>query len=212
MERRYVVAALAIIATFAGFSHGFQSLQRLSLQHNQRGQAMSGPQCNSLPSIVSRWVARVKSELHPSSPEEAQMLAEMNVPVAEMQARAAEQAAQQAQVAAEIARHTAMREAEHARRDAAKMREEMARTEQSIRVAPVTIDLRGLDKVDIHGLENLNQRIQIRTAAIAERVAARNLRRQAEAAKWQAVAVAYQGAVKHRSPCPTQTQTQTEMR
>jgi len=198
MERRYLVAALAMVATFAGFSRGFESVQQLSLKHSQRGQVTSGPQCNSLPSIVSRWVARVKSELDPSSPEEAQMLAEMNVPIAEIQAQAAEQAAKQAQLAAEIARQTAIREAERARRDAAKMHEQMAGADRSIMVAPVTIDLRGLD--------NLDQRIQIRTAAIAERVAARNMRRQVEAAKWQAIAVQYQDSGKRKSPCPTQAE------
>jgi hypothetical protein len=198
MERIYLVAALAMIVTFGGFSHGFQSLQQLSLKHSLRGQAASGPQCNSLPSIVSRWVARVKSELDPSSPEEAQMLAEMNVPIAEMQAQAAEQAAKQAQIAAEIARQTAIREAERAQRDAAKMHEQMARAGHSIMVAPMTIDLRGLD--------NLDQRIQIRTAAIAEHIAARNMRREIEAAKWQAMAVQYQDSGKHKSPCPLQTE------
>ena len=81
MERRYVVAALAIIATFAGFSRGFQSLQQLSLQHGQRGQVMSGAQCNMLSSI-SHWVAKFKGQQHRSDPEEAQMLAEMNLPIA----------------------------------------------------------------------------------------------------------------------------------
>jgi len=33
MERRYLVAALVIIATFTGFSRGFQSLQHISFLH-----------------------------------------------------------------------------------------------------------------------------------------------------------------------------------
>ena len=45
MERRYLVATLAIIATFAGFSRGFQSLQQLSLRGTQHGQAVRGQQC-----------------------------------------------------------------------------------------------------------------------------------------------------------------------
>ena len=188
MERRYLVAALAIIATFAGFSRGFQSLQQLSLQHGQRGQVMSGAQCNMLSSI-SHWVAKVKGQRHASDPEEAQMLAEMNLPIAAVQAMAAEQAVKQSQMVAE----TAMREAERARRDAAKVHEQMARVDQSIRIEPVAIDLRGLD--------NLDRRIQFRTAVIAERVAAQNVRRQVAAAKWQAVAIKFQDSAKHTSPC-----------
>ena len=82
MERRYLVAALAMIVTFAGFSHGFRSLQQFSQQRRQQGQTMSGPQCSALPSIVSRVFAKVKTGLHQSDPEEAQVLAEMNLPMA----------------------------------------------------------------------------------------------------------------------------------
>ena len=188
MERRYLVAALAIIATFAGFSRGFQSLQQLSLKHGQRGQVTSGAQCNMLSSI-SHWVAKVKGQRQRSDPEEAQMLAEMNLPIAAAQAMAAEQAMKQSQMVAE----TAMREAERARRDAAKLHEQMARVDQSIRIEPVAIDLSGLD--------NLDRRIQVRTAVIAERVAAQNMRRQVAAAKWQAVAIKFQDSAKRTSPC-----------
>ena len=186
MERIYLVAALAIIVTFAGFSRGFQSLQRISQQH---GQAMSGPQCSALPSIVSRVLAKLKSELHQTDPEEAQLLAELNLPVAAMQAKAAEQAAKQSQAAAESARQTAMREAERARRDAVKMREEMARAA----VPPVAIDL--------HGLDGLDQRIQVKTAAIAQRIAARSMRMQMAAARMQAVSMQFDNSGRRHSHC-----------
>jgi hypothetical protein len=42
MERRYLVAALAIIATFAVFSHGFRTLERVSLLYSQPRR--SGPE------------------------------------------------------------------------------------------------------------------------------------------------------------------------
>ena len=179
MERRYLVATLAIIATFATFSSGFQSLQQLSQQNGQH------------PSTLSRWIAEVKTHLRPAYPEEEQLLAEMNLPIAAAQAQIAEQAAKQAQAAAQCARETATREAERAQRDAIRMREEMVR-EANIAV-PVSIDLRGLD--------NLDQRMQIKTAALAERVAARNVRMQMAAARFQAANIKFQDSAKHRSPC-----------
>ena len=189
MERIYLVAALAIIMTFAGFSRGFQSLQRISQQH---GQTMSGPQCNALPSIVSRVLGKLRNEFHQTDPEEEQLLAELNLPLAAMQAKAAEQAAKQAQAAAEVARETAMREAEHARRDAVRMSEEVAR-EKNLSVAPVVIDLQRLD--------GLNQRIQFKTAAMAQRMVARSMRIQMAAAKMQAVSMQFDNSGKRHSPC-----------
>ncbi len=187
MERIYLVAALAITVTFAGISRGFQSLQRISQQH---GQAMSGPQCSAPPSIVSRVLARIKNDLHQADPEGEQLLAELNLPLAAMQAKVAEQAAKQSQAAAEMARETAMREAERARHDAMKMREEMAR-EKNMAVAPISIDL--------HGLDGLDQRIQIKTAALAQRLAARNMRMQM--ARMQAVSMQFDNSRKRHSPC-----------
>jgi hypothetical protein len=189
MERIYLVAALAVIATFAGFSRGFQSLQRISQQH---GQVMSGPQCGALPSIVSSVLARLKNDLPQTDPEEAQLLAELNLPLAAMQAKVAEQAAKQSQAAAEIARETAMREAERARRDALRMHEEMAR-EKNMAVAPIVIDL--------HGLNGLDQRIQIKAAAMADRMVARSMKMQMAAAKMQAVSMQFDNSGKRHSPC-----------
>src|SRR5271167_820200 len=140
MERRYLVATLAIVATFAVFSRGFQSLQQLSLKRSQHGQGIAGQQCNGIPSIVSHWIAKVRAELHPAYPEEEQLMAEMNLPMAAAQAKVAEQNAKQSQAAAEIA----MREAERARRDATRVKEQIARTEKSMTVSPVMIDMRGL--------------------------------------------------------------------
>ena len=151
---------------------------------------MSGPQCGALPSIVSRALARLKNDLHQTDPEEAQLLAELNLPLAAMQAKVAGQAAKQSQAAAEIARETAMREAERARHDAMKMREEMAR-EKNMAVAPISIDL--------HGLDGLDQRIQIKTAALAQRLAARNMRMQM--ARMQAVSMQFDNSGKRHSPC-----------
>jgi hypothetical protein len=194
MERRYLVATLAIIATFAVFSRGFQSLQQLSLRRAQHGQAVTGSQCDRVPSIVSHWIAKFKSELHPSYPEEAELMAEMNLPIAAAQARVAEQAVRQSQAAAEAA----LREAERARRDAARMQEQMARAQKNMVVAPVAIQL--------HGLDNLDVRVQAKAAALAERIAVRNVRMQVAAARLQAVSMQMQDSVKRSSPCPNRAE------
>jgi hypothetical protein len=188
MERRYLVAALAIIATFAGLSHGFQSLQQFSLQRGQHGQAAVGSQC-PLPFIVSRVLARLRGGLHQTDPEEAQLLAEMNLPIAALQAKAAEQAAKQAQIATEIARRSAEREAERVQRDAMRMRQEMAR-QGDIAVSIEVPEFPGLDHA-----------IQVRTAAMAQRMAAQSVRMQVAAAKWQAASLRMENSAKHHSPC-----------
>jgi hypothetical protein len=197
MERRYLVAALAMIATFAGFSRGFQSLQQLS-QRGQHGQTMSGPQC-PLPSIVGRVLAKLKTGLHQTDPEEAQLLAEMNLPVAALEAKAAEQAAKQSQIAAELARAAAMREAERAHREALRMREEMAR-EKNVASAV---------SVELPALAGLDQRIQVRTAVMVQRLAARSVKMQIAAAKWQAASLQMENSGKRHSPCGAR---QAEMR
>ena len=187
MERRYLVATLAITATFTTFSSGFRSLQHISLLNGQH------------PSILSRWADKVKSQLHPAYPEEAQLLAEMNLPLAAAQAAVAEQAAKQSQAAAQCAREHAVREAERAQREAMRMSADIAR-ETSISVAPVVIDLKGLDGLD--------QRMQARAAALAERVAARNVRMQLAVAKVQAVSMQMQNSRAHKSPCRSRAEMQ----
>jgi len=179
MERKYLVAVLAIIATFATVSSGFKSLQQLS---QQRGQC---------PSTLSRWAAELKTHLHPADAENVQLFAKVDPPPAPAQASVAEQAVQQSQAAARCARETAMREAERARRDAIRMQERTAR-EMRITVAPVSIDLQGLDGLD--------QRIQVRTAAIARRIATQNVRMQIAAAKLQAISMQMQ-STGHKSLC-----------
>ncbi len=192
MERKYLVACVAIIATFATFSSGFRSLQKLSSQHGQY--------CPT----VARWFAELKSHLHPADAEEAQLLAEMNLPPLPEQAEVSAHAIAQSRAEGQRARETAIREAERARRDAIRMHEDIAR-EARVSVAPVVVDLRGLDDLDqriqISGLDRLDQRIQARTAAIARRIAVQNVRLQVDAAKLQAVSARMQSAARRRSPC-----------
>ncbi len=118
MERRYLVAALAMIATFAVFSHGFRTLEHVSLLYGQQAGADLKAKCKSDASAASRLIGKVRTHLRPSYPEEAQLLAEMNVPIAMAQAKVAEQVAQQNMAAARCARETARREVERAVREA----------------------------------------------------------------------------------------------
>jgi hypothetical protein len=138
MERRYLVAALAIIATFAVFSHGFRTLEHVSLLYGQHAGADLRAKCNADASAASRFMGKVRTHLRPGYPEEAQMLAEMNLPIAMAQAKVAEEVARQNMAAARCARETALREAQRARREAERpqreamrMRERMAHSNAS---------------------------------------------------------------------------------
>src|ERR1035437_633153 len=90
MERRYLVAALAIIATFAVFSRGFRTLERVSLSYGQHVGADAKAKCNADVSAASRFMGKVRTHLRPGYPEEAQLLAEMNLPIAMAQAKVAD--------------------------------------------------------------------------------------------------------------------------
>lgn len=124
MERRYLVAALAIVATFAVFSRGFHALQRLSYENSEdyRQVAAARHWANS----AAQTVAHVRSHFrHGYSPEEAQLVAEMNLPA--MESSIAEQMSRQDQAISRCARERALRQAEHARQQAMRMEHEYAR-------------------------------------------------------------------------------------
>lgn len=122
MERGYLIAALAIIATFTGFSRGFQSIEQWSLLHLRHIGAMSKAECHAR----SQAMATLKTHLRPHYAEKAELLAELKVPVMEAQSSIAEQMARQNTVAARCARATAMQEVERARRDMLRMQRDMA--------------------------------------------------------------------------------------
>src|ERR1017187_10908633 len=100
MERRYLVAALAIIATFAVFSHGFRTLEQVSLLYGHHAAMDLKAKCNAEASATSRFMGKVRTHLRPGYPEEAQLLAEMNLPIAMAQAKVAEEVARQNMAAA----------------------------------------------------------------------------------------------------------------
>lgn len=135
MERRYLVAALAIVATFAVFSRGFHALQRVSFDRSENFEAIAAAHCWA--NTAAQEVAKVRAHLrHGYSPEQAQMVAEMNMPA--MESTIVEQMARQNQAISRCAREKAMlqaeryqrqmmQQAEHAQREAVRMQKEYAR-------------------------------------------------------------------------------------
>ena len=172
MERKSLVAALAMIATFAVFSLGLRSLVNVS-----RLEAMGHAKCSAGASAATYWMGKVRTRLRTAYPEEAQMLAEMNVPIAmaqaqvagqmaEQQAQAARQMAEQNVAAARCARATALREAERARRDAMRMSRKMARDTANGSLDPISIRIDG----------EFDPPMPPSTAALVERVTDQNVR------------------------------------
>jgi len=137
MERGYLIAVLAIVATFTGFSRGFQSLEQWSFLHLRHMGVIAKAQCHAR----SQTMDRLKTHLRPDSAEEAVLLAEMNVPLAEAQPSIAEQVASQDTVAVRCARATAMQQIDRARRDMLRMQREMPITSVVEAMAPLSLQV-----------------------------------------------------------------------
>ena len=172
MERRYLVAALAIIATFAITSRGFRALEHLAVVHAAHAQTLSAPQCPS--SVAERALAKIHTHLRPHIPEEAALLAEMNAPLINMQSTIAEQMSRQNQAIAQCARERAMRDAERAYRDAMRLQEQLKHT------AGYSYNYSySVPSVAISGLSpDAEARIQEKAAAIAAKFASNNIKLQ----------------------------------
>ncbi|MGA2905058.1 MAG: hypothetical protein ABSD98_14590 [Candidatus Korobacteraceae bacterium] len=162
MERRYLVAVVVMSATFAATSHGFRALQKISLAHARHSGAMAHSRCD--PSAALRALARICTRLRPRYPEDAQLLAEMNVPFANMETTMAEQMAQRNSAIAQCAGAQAMWDAERARRDAMRMQEKMTRAVEQAGAAPMALE--------INLPSDLDQRIQTQMAILTARLAA----------------------------------------
>jgi hypothetical protein len=173
MERRYLVAALALIATFAITSRGFRALEHVSLVRAAHAQTMATPQCPS--SIAARALAKIHTHLRPRIPEEAALLAEMNVPLANMQSTIAEQMSRQNQAIAQCARERAMRDAERAYRDAMRLQQQMTHSVSYISIPSPA--LTGLSP-------DVEARLQAKTAAMAAKLAANNIKLQIDASQF----------------------------
>ena len=161
MERGYVVAALAMVLTFTGLSRGFRSVEQWSVLHVHHIGAFAKAECPA--NAARRAIAKVQTRLRPHYAEEAQLLAEMNVPVSNVEARMAEEMAAQEVVISRCARQRAMQEAERARRDALRMQRDMERTSRDIRIQPLSLN--------VQLPADFEQQIQ-RSTALAARIAA----------------------------------------
>jgi hypothetical protein len=139
MERGYVVAALAMVLTFTGLSRGFRSVEQWSVLHVHHIGAFAKAECPA--TAARRAIAKVQTRLRPHYAEEAQLLAEMNVPVSDVQARMAEEMASQEEAVSRCARQRAMQEAARARRDALRMQRDMERTAADVRIEPLSLNV-----------------------------------------------------------------------
>jgi hypothetical protein len=173
MERRYLVAALAMILAFAATSHGFRALQQMSWVHVRHSGAMAHSM--HAPSCAARALAKINTHLRPRYPEEAQLLAEMNVPLANMQATIEQRMAQQNSAIAQGYRERAMQDAEHAYRDAMRMQQGMTRAAGRANLGPMAME--------VNLPADLDQRIN---AALASSMAANNVKLQGLADKLRA--------------------------
>ena len=78
MERRYLVATLALVATFAIFSQAFGS-GRLTKLPRSRADVQADIACVRR-TVAERIVAQLQPYVGTSAPEQAQMVAELNLP------------------------------------------------------------------------------------------------------------------------------------
>ncbi len=162
MDRRYLIATLAIVATFAVVSHELRD-GRVTVLASQMGLLTGG--CGSSSSAPERIVSDMTARLRPAPAEEAAMLAEMNLPMIRAQAQAAALASSQAVAEAKCARETAIREAEQARSEARRAREDARRMAVPVPVSdmrPIVFQLDELPQID--------QRIRIQTEVLQRRI------------------------------------------
>ncbi len=139
MERGYLIAVLAILVTFTGLSHGFRSLEQWSLLHLRHIDSQAKAECHR--NDAARAIAKLKTHLRPRYAQEAQLLAEMNVPMADAQSTIAEQMARQDADVGRCARARAMQEAERARRDVLRMQRDMGRASERVRIDPLSLQI-----------------------------------------------------------------------
>lgn len=185
MERGYLIAVLAIIATFTGFSRGFQSVEQWSLLHLRNIQAMAKAECHA--HSAARAIAKIETRLRPHYAKKAQLLAEMNLPLANVQPGLAEEMARQNVETARCARARAMQEVERARRDMVRMQRDMAHISVYQPITPLSLQ--------ISLPPNLDEQIR-QSTEMAGKIAARQIKLQ--------IAADHLNAAEKKPTCPEQ--------
>ena len=168
MERGYLVASLALVVTFAGVSRGFRSLENSSLLSFRHSGIQASSRCPA--ETLRREAERLRTHLRPHYAEEAQLLAEMDVPVVAEQMRAQ-------QSVAEHARARAEREAQRAQREMMQAQRDIENSTSNIRIEPLALEL--------NLPADFNQRIQAQASAAAARITAKTVKLQAAAERFR---------------------------
>jgi hypothetical protein len=136
MERGYLVAVLAIVATFTGLSHSLQSIDQWWLAHVQHNSAVAKTQCPA--AVAARALARIEAHLRPHAAAQPQLLAELHAPTIVAGTGFEDLSRQEA---VRCARVRAMQDMERARHDMLRMQRDMARAGQNVRVDPMSLQI-----------------------------------------------------------------------
>ena len=177
MERRYLAATLALIATFAIFSREFRSGHLATLPCSQA--ELRAELACAKHYVAEQLMAKLQPYLDRGVPEKAQMVAELNLPevarvdqrVAEAQVQLAQQAAQQRCAAAMHAQRESIR-AEQAKERALEIRIRTADRVQQIQDLAVV----RAQELSERAVERAQQ-INLTAAVRAQELAARSIER-----------------------------------
>ncbi|HTV65486.1 MAG TPA: hypothetical protein VMD98_07780 [Bryocella sp.] len=137
MERGYLVAVLAVVATFTGLSHSFRSLDHWWMARIQHESAVPSDHCPT--TVAARALARIEAHLRPHYAPQQQLLAELNAPSAGVPGAGFEDFSRQEAV--RCARLRAMQDMERARQDMLHMQRDMVRAGQNVRIDPLSLQI-----------------------------------------------------------------------
>ncbi len=195
MERRYLVATLALVATFAIFSREFRAEYLAKLPRT--GAELRADLACAKHYVADQLVAKVRPFVDRGIPEEQQMVAELNLPVlvranekvAESQALVAEQVAernceavQREQDRALRAQETALRAQEHNLRAAERAQERAAEMSAKAQEHAAEMSARAQERA-----QELSARASERAVEVSARAMERAQKAMEKSHKWKFV-------------------------
>ncbi len=175
MERRYLVATLALVATFSIFSRELNAGYLAKLP-TTRAELVADLHC-ARQYVAEKVMAQLQPLVGPTAPEEAQMVAELNLP--EVVRTALTNAEEQAQ--AHVAQQTAQQKCDlalRAQRDALRAQQDIQRAveiriraaEQGQRINDLAvIRAQELSERAVERAQQINLRATLRAQELAER-------------------------------------------